>query len=94
MLRLPAKLGADAIRFRDNGRRVTRPARHQADREIHARHLFHDINHLEHGETLPVAAIEDEIFAPLAQVVQCIDMRIGKIRDVDVIADARAVARG
>jgi hypothetical protein len=57
-LRLSSQQLAGAVRLRDDLYRVARPAADAIDTKIHVRHAFDRIDHVKHGESAAVAAVE------------------------------------
>ena len=64
------------------------------DLEILAGHALDGIDHFEHGEAAPIAAIERDGSAARAQIHKRIPMRAHEIPHVDIVADAGAVGGG
>ena len=93
MQRNPAEFPPDAIVARDEGRGIACPAAGDAHREIDAGYLLHDVDHFQNRKALRIARIADQAGAAGPQMAQCVEMGARKIRDVNVVAHARAVRR-
>ena len=91
VLRRPAERRFDALGTRNERGGIAGAASGNPHIEIDTGHLFDDIDDFEHGKAFAVAAIADEALAALAKIIERHEMRRGKIRDLDIVADAGSV---
>jgi len=74
--------------------RAGSPGRRDLDLEVDAGDALHVFDHVEHGKTTAIPAIERRRGAAAAQIVERIGMRGDEIGHMDIITDAGAVWRG
>jgi hypothetical protein len=72
-------------------RRVPGPPAGERDLEVDAGDPLYRVDHLEHGKTTAVTAIERGRLAAAAQIRQRVAMRAHEIGHVNIISDAGAV---
>lgn len=94
ILRLPAEDGLRLFRGRDELRRVARTASCHLALDGLPDDLFRRRDDLLNREADAVAEVEHVILAAVHQIFRGEDVRGSKVGDVDVVAHARAVARG
>src|SRR5690606_17526282 len=82
---------ADPAGVRDQHGRIAAAARLFPDVERQAARFFHRPEYLTNAVAVAVAAVESDRCAAATQIVQRLDMGIGEVFDVDVVAHAGAV---
>src|SRR5262249_23739734 len=90
-IRLPFEQRTGTVGSRHDLCRVPGPPADERNLEVDARDALYGLDHLEHGETAAVAAIERGGDATAPQIRQRIAMRAHEIGHVNVISDASAV---
>ena len=89
--RLPAKLVARAGGVGNKGRRIARPPRTDPDRKSAAGDLPDAGDQLANGPAAPGAEIERRTLCAVEQCAYCVDVSIGEIGHMDIIAHASAI---
>src|SRR6185437_2453774 len=89
--RLPAEHRAHLLGAGDDRRRVARPPRRLARREIDTRNLPDHIDNLPNAVAGAIAAIHGRALAARAQIGEQQRMRLDEVGYVDVVAHAGAV---
>src|SRR4051812_21523940 len=89
--RPPTQLRADAVGLGHDLCRIARPARRDADLEIHARNLPDDIDDLLNRVAAAIAAVQGQAAAAAAEVVERHEMSVDEVADLDVVAQAGPV---
>ncbi len=87
----PAKALADQSHVSDEARRVARAPWCGSQVETDSRLPFHGLEDLAHGIAVTVAAVQREVPGAGIQVPKGLDVGLGEVRNMDVIADAGAV---
>src|SRR5262245_57082007 len=90
-MRLPFEQRTSTIGSRHDLCRVSRPPAGERDLEVDARDKLYRLDHLAHGETAAVTAIERDRLAAAAQIRERIAMRAHEIGHMNIISDAGAV---
>ena len=89
---MPAHLGVDALGGADQMRRIAGTTAHDGLLERQAGDLLHLVHDLTHRGALASAHIEHIVLALVTvKILQCGDVRVGEIGDVNVVAHAGAV---
>src|SRR6185369_9314992 len=91
--RLPAERRADARGARHERRRISGSARGFPFRNRMSRDRFDHGQELAHAVAAAVAAVQRRRLAAAAQIGEGLQMRVGEILDVDVVANPGAVFR-
>src|SRR5262245_40500320 len=89
--RLPSEQAMGARRIRDQNRRIAAATAAFDRRKLPVRGAADLFDDLAYGETFLRAEIERRRLAALAQILERAHMRIGKVRDMDIVAHRRAV---
>ncbi|CDN46185.1 hypothetical protein BN871_LH_00030 [Paenibacillus sp. P22] len=92
-LRIPSELRAGPLGRSDQHGGIAGSARLDDRRNLAARNPAGDLDDFLHGEAVSVAEIVDGAVRSLAQALDGEHMGVGKVADMDVIADAAAVCR-
>src|ERR1700754_763448 len=92
-LRSPAKLGLDLLGTSYQNGGISGAAFALFHRDGAAGNAAHRIDDLANGEPLAIADVVDHA-AVLTKRLQCEEVGLGKVADVDVVADAGAVFGG
>src|SRR5262249_57678698 len=90
-MRLPFEQRTGTVGSRHDLCRVPDPPAGERHLEVDARDSLYRLDHLEHGETAAVTAIERGGDATAAQIRQRIAMRAHEIGHVNVVSDAGTV---
>jgi len=91
-LSLPAKLPDCLLARCNESRRIAGPAGRFGGGDCASRNFPARFDNLSHGETFAIAEVEDLDLARLDSIY-CQYVGVGKVADVNIIADARAVRR-
>ena len=89
--RPPAETLADAAVGGDQRRRIAGAARPDPPFQAALGDRAHRFQNLAHGEAMAVAAIEHDALAARDEVVERLDVSVGEVADVNVVAHAGAI---
>src|SRR5262245_49485587 len=88
----PAKALVEKVGIRNQCRRIAGPPRGFPHIQRRAADAGHRAQDFAHGMTAAVSAVQDEAIAPLLQATQSQEMDIGEVANMDVVANACAIA--
>jgi hypothetical protein len=91
VVRLPAEPLTNARGAGNDCRGIARAPRADTAGKIRSRGVFDRIDDFQDGVAAAIAAIQGQVFATGAQMLQGVDMGGRKISDLNIIADAGAV---